>query len=366
MKTKILDLLNALNEFAPLSYQESYDNSGLLTGNLNWDVEGVLFSLDCVESIVEEAKEKECNVVICHHPIIFKGLKSITGKNYVERTIIKAIKNDIAIIAWHTNLDNTLIGGVNRRWAELLDLKNLNSLKPKHTLLNKLVTYVPLDTKESLMNAMFAIGCGQIGEYSECSFASLGEGTFKGSEQANPALGEKGKRTYVQEARIEFLVEQHQVNQAVNCLKENHPYEEVAYELYSLENEHPLVGSGIIGELKHEMSKIEFLEWVKKKMGVEVIKYTKGRDMIKKVALCGGSGSFLINEARIKADAYITADIKYHEFFDAEEELLLCDIGHFESEVHTIQLLHDVITEKFSNFATLLTAHSTNPVNYYI
>lgn len=365
--SKIKEVINVLEQHAPLSYQESYDNSGLLTGSLDWDIKGVLFSLDCLEEVVEEAVQNNCNVIVCHHPIIFSGLKSITGKNYVERTIIKAIKNDIAIIAWHTNLDNMLRGGVNEGLANMLGLKNLSILNPKMGGLIKLVTYVPVKYKAVLMRAMFDAGCGNIGKYSECSFSVKGQGTFLPEKGTKPFIGKVGERENVEEEKLEFLVEKTKMNSVLSALKQSHPYEEVAYEVYTIENINQDIGSGVFGELDTALSKSDFLHLLKTSFGLKVVKHTYFDGSIKKVAVCGGSGSFLINAAkRNKVDAYVTSDLKYHEFFDAENNLLLCDIGHYESEVHTIQLLHDVLSKRFSTFATLLTKNKTNPVNYYI
>ena len=364
--TKIKDVISYLETIAPLSYQESYDNSGLLTGNKQDIVNGVLTTLDCTEEIVQEAIDKRCNLIVTHHPIIFSGLKKITGTNYVERTIILAIKNNIAIYAIHTNLDN-IISGVNFQFAKKLGLTNISILNKKQNTVSKLVSFVPIEKKEELLNNLYKAGAGKVGNYSECSFSSVGEGTFTPNEQSNPTIGSKGNAETVLESRIEVLVASHEVNQIVSVLKSAHPYEEVAYYITATKNTNQELGAGIIGELRKEKPIQEFLADLKKSMKLDVIKYTnKYEGKIKKVAICGGSGSFLLASAQQKkVDAYISSDFKYHEYFDAEDQLMICDIGHYESEVATKDLLYDILSKKFSSFALNLSEIDTNPISYF-
>jgi dinuclear metal center YbgI/SA1388 family protein len=367
MKTSVADILNELQNLAPLEYQESYDNSGLLTGNKAIEVSNVLLSLDCIEATIDEAIEKKCNVVLCHHPIIFKGLKSITGADYVQRTIIKAIQNNIAIIAWHTNLDNVL-NGVNQKIANKLKLKNVKILNPKVDTLFKLVTYVPQSDQQKVSKALFDLGCGNLGNYSHCSFNVEGEGTFMPKQGAQPKVGTIDNLSRENEIRFKVLVPAPKINEAVELLKRTHSYEEVAYEIYPIANAHQEIGSGMIGELIEPMKPTEFLAWCKEVFGLEVIRHSDtGKKLIQKVAICGGAGSFLIKQAKSSsADAFVTSDIKYHEFFDGEDQLMICDIGHYESEISTLVLFHDVLSKKFTNFAALFTQVNTNPVKYYI
>ncbi len=364
--TKIKDVINYLETFAPLAYQESYDNSGLLTGNTEDDANGVIISLDCTEPVIQEAIDKGCNLIITHHPIIFSGLKKITGATYVERTIISAIKNDIAIYAIHTNLDN-VISGVNFQFAKLLGLKNLSILNPKKNTLNKLVSFVPHNSKDKVLAALYKAGAGQIGNYSECSFTTEGVGSFTPNQEANPTIGSQENPEKVNESRIEVIIPTHQVHPIIAALKNAHPYEEVAYYITQIENTNQELGAGILGEFEKELTAHEFLSFLKKAMHLEVIKYTKAyKGKIKKIAICGGSGSFLLNAAiRSKADAYISADFKYHEYFDAETNLMVCDIGHYESEVATKDLLYDILSKKFSSFALNLSEIDTNPISYF-
>jgi len=363
--TKIKDIVQYLGEVAPPSYQESYDNAQLITGNPGDEVRGVLVSLDCIETIVDEAISKNCNLIVAHHPIVFKGLKSLTGKDYVERTIIKAIKNDIAIFAIHTNLDNVHIG-VNKKIGDKIGIASPKILAPKKQLLSKIVTFIPTENREKVLSAMYNAGAGEIGEYSHCSFTVTGTGTFKPSEAANPHIGEKNKLECATEDRVELMFPSYLEGAVVSALKQSHPYEEVAYYISQLENSNQEVGSGMIGTLNKPMEPIEFLQTLKEKMSLNCIRHTQLIDRkIKTVAWCGGAGSFLLKKAMAKkADVFITADFKYHEFFDAEGKIIIADIGHYESEVYTKELLHDILSKKFTTFATNLSETVTNPISY--
>ncbi|MFT3981978.1 MAG: Nif3-like dinuclear metal center hexameric protein [Ferruginibacter sp.] len=363
---QLIDFIAALERLAPPSLQEDYDNAGLITGNPHWNCTGVLISLDATEAVIEEAKEKGCNLVVAHHPIVFRGLKKITGKNYVERTIISAIKNDIAIYAIHTNLDN-VIEGVNGKIADLLGLQNRRILVPKSGLLQKLSVFVPLAHKESVMNALFAAGAGHIGHYSECSFSTEGKGSYKAGEGADPYLGTIGERHTENEYRLEVIFPQWLQAGIVKAMTEAHPYEEVAYDIYPLANAFQHTGSGLVGDLAEPVAEQDMLARLKSIFGTGVVKHTQLRNKpLKKIALCGGSGSFLTGAAiAAGADMYITADVKYHEFFDADGRTVLADIGHYESEQFTKDLLFDILREKFPNFAVLKTGVNTNPVLYF-
>jgi dinuclear metal center YbgI/SA1388 family protein len=360
-------LIKYLEEVAPPNYQEDYDNSGLLIGEPEQDVVAALVALDCTEAIVEEAIEHGCNLIITHHPIVFKGLKKITGKTYVERVVLKAIKNNIALYAIHTNLDHVK-HGVNGVICERLGLKNVKILSPKGDLLKKLVTFCPTDFAPRVREALLAAGAGNIGNYSDCSFSINGTGTFKAGEDTDPYVGEQGILHQEDEARIEVVFLAQQQRKIILALLENHPYEEVAYDIYALENTLDNVGAGMVGWLEEPLDGLAFLNLVKYKMDATVIRHTDLLPKkIKKVAVCGGSGSFLLQQAIASgADAFVTSDFKYHEFFDADHKIVIADIGHFETEQFTSGLLVDIIQEKFPNFAIRLTEHNTNPVNYLI
>lgn len=363
---QIKDITNYLETIAPLALQESYDNSGLIVGDKNTTVTQVLISLDCTEAIVQEAIDRGCNLIISHHPIVFSGLKKLNGKNYIERTVIKAIKNDIAIYAIHTNLDNVLANGVNEKIAKKLGLENIKILSPKSDTLSKLVTFCPINHSEKVKSAIFNAGAGTIGNYSECSFNINGEGNFKANSSATPFVGEADKRHTEQETRIETVFPAYLQNAVVNALISAHPYEEVAYDIYPIKNKHQKIGAGIIGDLKEKLIADNFLSHLKTNLKTEGIRYTPFSKEIKKVAVCGGSGSFLLNDAlRQNADAFVTGDFKYHQFFDAENQLMIADVGHYESEQFTIELLGEILTKKFTNFAVLLTNVNTNPIKYY-
>ncbi|MBT3418205.1 MAG: Nif3-like dinuclear metal center hexameric protein [Flavobacteriales bacterium] len=362
---KIKEITQFLEGVAPLNYQESYDNSGLIVGDENKEVTSVLICLDSVEQVIDEAIENRCNLVIAHHPIVFSGLKKLNGKNHIERTIIKSIKNDIAIYAIHTNLDNVK-GGVSSKIADKLGLKNQKILTPKRDLLRKLEVYVPKENAEEVQNALFSAGAGSVGDYKNCSFQSEGVGTFLPSEDANPAVGEIGYQQRVEEVKIEVIFPKNIEKRLISEMKKAHPYEEVAHQIYILEHVFQEVGSGIVGELETEIDAKVFLETLKKTMKTDCIRHTKMiKNTIKKVAVCGGSGSFLLNNAKgVGSDIFITADFKYHEFFNAENDIIIADIGHYESEQFTKELIYDLLINNFSKFAVRLSKVNTNPINY--
>ncbi len=362
---KVSTITQYLETIAPLAYQETYDNAGLLTGNPAMEVTGILITLDCTEEVVKEALAASCNLIIAHHPILFKGLKKLTGGTYVERTIIKAIQNNIALYAIHTNLDNVL-PGVNRKIAEKIGLKNLRILAPKTDTLSKLVTFIPSADAERVLQALHAQGAGQIGKYKNCSFSVEGTGTFMPNEQANPAIGQANQQETVKEIRAEVIFPSYLERNIIQTLRSAHPYEEVAYYLTPISNENQEVGSGMVGELDEALDPMTFLKLVKQKMELPLIRHTALLgNPIKKVAVCGGAGSFLIPQAIASgAQVFITSDIKYHEFFDADNRLILADIGHYESEVFTKDLLGNILIEKFPTFAVNFSRSITNPVRY--
>lgn len=363
---QIAAIISFLESQAHPSLQEQYDNAGLLTGNAGWECSGIICSLDATEDVIKEAIAKKCNLVVAHHPIIFGGLKKINGKNYVEKTIITAIKNDIAIYAIHTNLDNVATG-VNGRIAQLLGLKNTRVLSPKENSLKKLFTFAPNDKAEQVRNAIFAAGGGHIGNYSECSFNTEGSGTFKPGDGTDPYVGEAGKQHQEKETRIEAIFPSFLETAIITAMKAAHPYEEVAYDVIQLSNTYNEIGSGVVGELPASEDEKAFLGSLKEIFKVPVIRHTRFLNKpVKKVAVCGGAGSFLISKALAAgADVYVTADMKYHEFFDANDRMLIADIGHYESEQFTMDLLREILEQKFPTFAVLKTEVKTNPVNYF-
>jgi len=329
-------------------------------------ISGAVICLDSTEEVIDEAINNGCNLVIAHHPIVFSGIKKLNGKNYVERTLIKAIKNDVAIYAIHTNLDNVK-EGVNKMISNKLGLTNCRVLAPVSGRLKKLVTFCPVDVRESVLSALFAAGAGSIGNYDECSFNIPGKGTFRGNEFSNPVVGQKGVRHEESEIRIEVILEDYNSGRIIAALKQSHPYEEVAYDLYPLENEYQNIGSGMIGKLEKPLSRDAFLEHLKTSMQTGCIRYTEtGKTSFSKIAVCGGSGSFLLRNALAEgADAFVTADFKYHQFFDAEGKIMIADIGHYESEHFTKELIFKYLNEKFTTFALRLSEVNTNPVRYY-
>ncbi|MFY9159279.1 Nif3-like dinuclear metal center hexameric protein [Aquirufa ecclesiirivi] len=361
---KLADVCRSMEQWAPLAWQESYDNAGLLVGDPSMEVKGVLISLDCTEEVVEEAIQKGCNVIISHHPIVFKGLKSLTGKNYVERTVIKAIQHSVALYASHTNLDHAP-KGVSYHLAQQLGVYGKVLLAAENAL-KQISYFVPIAQQEAVRIALHAAGAGNIGEYSGCSFSSEGIGRFTPSVEANPVIGQQGIPTEVQEVKVDMIFPSYLESSILQTLKKVHPYEEVAYYIQSLGNSWNEVGAGFIGELDEAMSGEDFIQYVKKTLGLSAIRHTPILDKaIKKVAVCGGAGSFLISEAKRQgADAFLTGDLKYHEFFDGENSCMLCDIGHYESEVMIKDAIHTYLSNIFSNFAVLKSETLTNPVRY--
>ena len=362
----IKDITDYLEELAPLNYAEDFDNVGLLIGNYSDSVTGVLVTLDTLEKTVEEAITKKCNLIVSFHPIIFGGIKKLNGNSYVERVVLKAIQNDIAIYATHTALDNSK-NGVSAKISEVLGLKNNKILLPKKGILKKLTTFVPIENAEKLRNALFNAGAGNIGNYDRCSFNIDGEGTYRGNQNSNPTIGEKGENHTENETQISVIYESKNEATILASLQKNHPYEEISYHLLTTENVHQNIGMGMIGDLPTEMEENEFLLFLKERMKTACIRHSNLiNKKIKKVAVLGGSGSFAISDAiKAGADAYVSADFKYHEFFKAENKIILADIGHYESEQFTKNLLVDYLTKKFSNFAIVLSEESTNPI-YYI
>ncbi|MEP7279842.1 MAG: Nif3-like dinuclear metal center hexameric protein [Bacteroidota bacterium] len=364
---KIADIILHLESIAPPVLQETYDNAGLIIGAAEWECTGAIICLDATEEVVQEAIQKKCNLVIAHHPIVFRALKKINGKNYIEKTIIAAIKNDIAIYAIHTNLDNVQ-QGVNGMIASKLGLINCRVLVPVPGLLRKLFVFVPQLQAESVRTALFSAGAGHIGNYSECSFNAAGTGTYTAGEGAHPFAGTIGRQHQEDEIKIEIIFPGWLENKMLAALKAVHPYEEPAYDLVTLGNHHEGIGAGMLGELARPLEEKAFLQQIREVFGVPVIRHTPftGKT-VKRVAVCGGAGSFLISNAiAAGADFYITADVKYHEFFDANGALVIADTGHYESEQFTIDLVAGFLREKFPTFAALKTGVKTNPVNYFL
>ncbi|HQQ95401.1 MAG TPA: Nif3-like dinuclear metal center hexameric protein [Bacteroidia bacterium] len=364
---KIAELIDCLEKAAPPHFQENYDNSRLITGNRAQDVDSALLCLDCTEEVIEEAMAHKCRLVIAHHPVLFSGLKKLTGETFVERTLIKAIQNDIAIYACHTNMDNVM-HGVNHKIASRLGLQKLRVLDPKPGLLRKLVTFVPFSHLEQIRQALFEAGAGHIGNYDSCSFNSAGTGTFRGNEQSRPFIGKAGILSQEEEIRLEVICDNGNEGRVVKALRSAHPYEEPAFDLYPLGNVHPRVGSGLIGEFENPKPEAEFLAFIKKTFNTTAFRHTRLLSKpIKTLALCGGSGRFLLEKAIASgADAFLTSDFKYHDYFEVDGKLLLADVGHFETEQFTPEIFSELIREKFPKFAIRLSEIRNNPVHYYI
>jgi dinuclear metal center YbgI/SA1388 family protein len=362
---KILDAIDCLENWAPPALQESYDNSGLLVGQKNNILKGCLVSLDVTETVVEEAITKGCNLIVAHHPFVFSGIKSFTGKDWIQRTLLLAIKNDIAIYAIHTNLDHVL-WGVNHKIGTLLGLQNLRILEQKENLLLQLTVFAPTSHAQVVLDAMCAAGAGQIGKYNDCGFSSNGIGQFRPGPSAQPNIGMIGMLEKVEEQKIEVIVPHWKLNTVLKAAKKTHCYEEMAHYIYPINNKSDDFGSGMLGEWPEEKSEEEALQLIKTVFG-GMIRYTpRPHTSIRKVAFCGGSGSFLLKKAKDEgADLFLTADFKYHQFFDADGQITIADIGHFEIEQFTSQLIVDHLKEKFTTFAPQISTANTNPVGYH-
>lgn len=363
---QLKQVIQILEKEVPLIYQESYDNCGLLVGSSEMEVRGILLCLDCTEDVLQEALEKNANVIVAHHPLIFSGIKRITGSNATERILIKAIQNGMAIYAMHTNLDNQL-HGVNAKLASRLGLLSTKILSPLSSVLYKLITYVPESHTELVRKSLFEAGAGQIGRYSECSFSSSGVGTFLPGEGSEPFVGEPGNRHAEAEQRLEVLVTAHGLNAALQHLKKAHPYEEPAYDVISLKNENSQLGAGLVGELAESLSETQLMDLIKEKFKIPSVRHTRLlQQPVQRIAVCGGSGSFLLKQAiQSGAQVFITADFKYHQFFEAENKIVIIDIGHYESEQFTPEIFYEILSKNFPNFAIHLSGVNTNPVNYY-
>jgi dinuclear metal center YbgI/SA1388 family protein len=362
---KLKEICTYLDNVVPLSFQESYDNSGLQTGDPEKEINSALLSLEVTEEVLDEAISLNCGLIITHHPLIFSPIKKLTGKNFVEKILIKAVRNEIAVYSSHTNLD-ILKEGVSRKMAQKLELQNLKILSPLKNRLLKLVTYIPENNFEEVREAIFAAGAGVVGNYDKCSFSVTGTGSFRGGEESVPFVGIKGKLHLENEVRLETIMLSHLKDQVVKALVDAHPYEEVAYDIYSLENEYNNAGLGVVGELAEAIDEKKFLEHLSAIFKTEGVRFSRltGKKIMK-VALCGGAGIVSLNDAlRSGADVFVTSDIKYHDFFNAENKILLVDIGHYESEKFSTEIIYELIIKKFPTFAVRFSEKNTNPINY--
>lgn len=362
---RIKEIIQTIEQLAPLSLQEKFDNSGIQVGDSNREATGALLSIDVTEEVIEEAISLNCNLIVSHHPIAFKSFKSLTGCSYVERCIMKAIKHDIVLYAAHTNLDNAT-QGVNFKLAEMLGLQHVHILSPQKENLLKLVTFVPETHAEYVRQALFNAGAGHIGNYDSCSYNTRGEGTFRAHENAHPFVGEIGNMHYETEMRIETILPKHKQNEVLRALIAVHPYEEPAYDFYPLLNVWEKAGSGVVGSLPEPMAERDFLLLLKDVFKLSIIKHSQfiGTE-IHDVALCGGSGAFLIEDAvDYGADVFVTGEAKYNDYYDVEDKILLAVVGHHESEICTKSIFFDVISKKFPTFDLHLSAFDINPVKY--
>ena len=354
---KIKEVIQFLEQKFPLHWQEDFDNCGVQCGDKERELTGIVVCFDMSEAVIDEALAQGSNMVISHHPIIYKhGLKKIEPTNRVGKIIYKALENKILLYSMHTNIDSGKAGG-NVLFAKKLELQNLSVLVPKENQFCKLVVFVPAENSALLKEAMFKIGCGNIGNYSHCSYSCEGIGSFKPLTGVNPHIGKHNRLERVDEERIEMIFPKNIKRQVIETLYGHHPYEEPAFDIITLENQNREVGLGRIGLLPTSMLAKDFILYIKEKLNLDFVKFSGNRDAeIKKVAVCGGGGASFISEALTAGvNAYITGDLKYHDFFIPENKMLLIDIGHFEGEHFIREIITSLLQENFNTFATHFT-----------
>ena len=361
---KVKEITDAIESMAPLHLQESWDNAGMQVGNPNSEVTGILLCTDVREETVDEAIERGFNMIISHHPLLFRGLKKIVGRTYQERVVAKAIKHDITIYCAHTNMDSAR-GGVNFKMAEKLGLKNVSVLDPQQGTLLKVVVFVPMSHVTQVETAMCDAGAGHLGDYDNCSYKLEGIGQYRPLEGAHPVAGEVAELHSEPETRIEVLVNKALCGRVVAAMLKAHPYEEPAFDIIALENEDSYSGLGVIGDIEPQDAKA-FLERVKTAFEVVTLRYSGDLDRrVSRIAMCGGAGAEFIGKAlALGADVYITGDMKYHEFQGNEDRIIIADIGHYESEHYTKEIFYDVIQKKNPNFAVDFAKSEKNQVKY--
>lgn len=369
---KIKHLGQVLDQLAPFAYQMSFDNSGLQVGHPEDPIEKILCTLDVTDAVLEEAIQQQADCIVAHHPLIFSPLKKLTGQTPTERLVIKAIRHGIGIYAVHTNLDQ-VSEGVNQRLAQALGLTNTQILQPSNRALKKLVTFCPSMNSEDghyypgiIRQALFEAGAGQTGGYDQASFNAKGKGTFRAPEGSSPFVGKEDQMHVQEEVRIETIFPSAIQGQVISALQSAHPYEEVAYDVYTLDNTFNDVGAGMLGKLPEAVGEMHFLRDLKANLHAQGLRHTAlTGNHIERVALCGGAGRFTLSKAvKEGADALVTADFKYHDFFDVDQQLLLVDVGHYESEQFTPEILYNYIAKELPETSVTISACNTNPIYY--
>jgi len=362
------EIIKILETWAPREISLERDNPGLQVGSGKNIVKNILLSLELTMDVINESIAKECNLIITHHPLIFHPVKSLDFQRDKNSMLIeKLIKNDLTLFSAHTNLDFTK-NGVSFELAKMLGLKGIDFLVNLSANQYKISVFVPGDHVEEVADAIFNAGGGIIGEYSRCSFRTGGTGTFFGSNKTTPFLGEKGKQEQVSEIKLEAIADSWKLGGIISAVINAHPYEEPAYDIYPLKNKNINYGMGAVGELDKQLGREEFLKYVSEKLKAKCLKYTSGKsESIKKIAVCGGAGTELLKEAvQSGADAFVTADVKYHTFHDAQGKILLVDAGHYETEIHVLnQIEKELSTAAENNFKIFKYSGSTNPVIIY-
>lgn len=362
---KISEITGAIEKYAPLWLQEEWDNAGLQVGDTDREATGAVLCVDATEAIVDEAIDRGVNLVISHHPLLFRGLKRITGRTATERIVAKALKHDIAIYSAHTNMDSAP-GGVSWATGRRAGLTAMRTLVPQQGRLMKLAVFVPSAYSNAVSEALWNAGAGRMGNYDRCAYMTDGRGTYRPLPGADPAIGTVGQSHTEAETRIEVVFPTAISGRVVQAMLKAHPYEEPAFDLIPLANDITSAGLGVIGSLKTPMPASEYIAWVKQALGIGAIPYAgDARRMVHRVALCGGAGAeFIGNAIAAGADLYMCGDLKYHDFTTHADSIVLADIGHYESEQCTKEIFYDIIQKNFPNFATYYAEEDKNPISY--
>ncbi len=364
MSIKCSELMKFMEEFAPVNLAEDYDNVGLLIGSRNQEIKKVLVCLDVTTKVVEEAVEKKVNLIVSHHPIIFKGLKRIVEEDPKGRLLYKLIRNGIGVYSAHTNMDFTH-GGINDTLANLLGLSNIRNLKKhKEDRFFKIVVFVPEQNTDTVREAMCSAGAGWVGDYSDCTFMVKGTGTFKPLEGTNPYIGSKGNLEKVEEYRLETIVPQKKLKKVVNAMIEAHPYEEVAYDVYPMELSLKEYGFGKVGSLVETQKLDKFISTVKEKLNVKSVRVIGSvKKEIRNVAVfCGSFDTDVINSMN-GVDVLVTGDMKYHDALDAAEMgLCIIDAGHYSTERIMVPRLAWILSQRFASVDIETSILEENPI----
>jgi dinuclear metal center YbgI/SA1388 family protein len=363
----VRSIIGILERWAPRDVAMQDDNPGLQCGSVADPVRGILVSLDADLPVIQEAVRKRRTMIVTHHPFLFRPLRSIDTGSERGKIIELLLRHRISLYAAHTNLDFSA-GGTSHALAEALGVTHPVFLRRSHRLQKKIVTFVPPEHVDRIAQAMAAAGAGILGDYDECSFRVEGIGTFRGNEKSSPTVGKRGRRERVRETRLEMVVAGRQLEQVIGALQKEHPYEEVAYDVFPCENVSTTHGAGVVGSLRRPVALGTFLLRAKRTLGVKALRYTGNpARRVRTIAVCGGSGAELLDDAlAAHADVFLTADVKYHDYQRARGKIALVDAGHFETELPVVpvvaQRLRTELRAAGSQIPVGVARSSRNPV----